>query len=89
MGIGTDGKITAIEITDVSNETPGLGQNAVKPSFTDQFKGKDSSLTVTKSGAKGNEVNAITGATITSKAVTKSVNLAMDLFKYIEKDGGE
>ncbi len=89
VGIGTDGKITAIEITDVSNETPGLGQNAVKPSFTDQFKGKNSSLTVTKSGAKENEVNAITGATITSKAVTKSVNLAMDLFKYIEKDGGE
>ncbi|MEE1025685.1 MAG: RnfABCDGE type electron transport complex subunit G [Acutalibacteraceae bacterium] len=89
VGIGMDGKITAIEITDVSNETPGLGQNATKTSFTDQFKGKNSSLTVTKSGAKENEVNAITGATITSTAVTKSVNLAMDLFKFIEKEGDE
>lgn len=89
VGIDKSGKITAIEITDVSNETPGLGQNAGRVSFTDQFKGKDKPLSVVKSGAKENEVQAVTGATITSKAVTNSVNLAMELYKKIEGEVGE
>lgn len=89
VGIDKSGKITAVEITDVSNETPGLGQNAGRVSFTDQFKGKASELSVVKSGAKENEVQAVTGATITSKAVTKSVNLAMELYKKIEGEVGK
>lgn len=89
VGIDKSSKITAVEITDVSNETPGLGQNAGRVSFTDQFKGKASELSVVKSGAKENEVQAVTGATITSKAVTKSVNLAMELYKKIEGEVGK
>lgn len=89
VGIDIAGKITAVEITDVSNETPGLGQNAVKPSFADQFKGKDAELSVVKSGAKQNQIQAVTGATITSKAVTSSVNLAMELYKKIEGEDGK
>lgn len=89
VGIDITGKITAVEITDVSNETPGLGQNAGRTSFTDQFKGKSTELSVVKSGAKENEVQAVTGATITSKAVTTSVNLAMELYKKIEGEDGE
>lgn len=86
VGIDKSGKITAVEITDVSNETPGLGQNAGRASFTDQFKGKSKNnpLSVVKSGAKENEVQAVTGATITSKAVTSSVNLAMELYNKLE-----
>lgn len=87
VGIAKDGKITAVEITDVSNETPGLGQNAGRASFTDQFKGKASELSVVKSGAKENQVQAVTGATITSKAVASSVNLALELFKSLETEG--
>ena len=87
VGIEADGKITAVEITDVANETPGLGQNATKPSFYEQFSGKNSAITVVKSGAKENEVNAVTGATITSNAVTKSVNLALELYKSLETEG--
>ena len=87
VGVGKSGKITAVEIVDVSNETPGLGQNATKTSFTDQFKGKSAELSVVKSGAKENEVNAVTGATITSNAVTKSVNLALELYKSLETEG--
>ena len=89
VGVEKGGKITAVEITDVSNETPGLGQNATKTSFTDQFKGKSAELSVVKSGAKENEVQAVTGATITSRAVTKSVNLALELYKQIEGEVGE
>ena len=89
IGIDMNGKITAVEITDVANETPGLGQNATRASFTDQFKEKAEALTVVKSGAKENEVQAVTGATITSKAVTSSVNLALELFNEITKEGDE
>lgn len=87
VGIDVNGKITAVEITDVANETPGLGQNAAKPDFTNRFVGKSEEITVVKSGAKENEVQAVTGATITSNAVTKSVNLAMELYKKIEGEG--
>lgn len=87
VGIDVSGKITAVEITDVSNETPGLGQNATKPSFYEQFSGKGSAVTVVKSGAKENEVQAVTGATITSNAVAKSVNLALELYKSLETEG--
>ena len=87
VGIDKSGNLTAVEITDVSNETPGLGQNAVKPSFTDQFKDKSGELSVVKSGAKENEIQAVTGATITSKAVVSSVNLAMELYKALETKG--
>ena len=89
VGVDKGGKITAIEITDVSNETPGLGQNAGRTSFTDQFKGKSAELSVVKSGAKENEVQAVTGATITSKAVTNSANLALELYKQIEGEVGK
>lgn len=89
VGIDKSGKITATEITDVSNETPGLGQNAGRASFTEQFKGKSSELSVVKSGAKENEIQAVTGATITSKAVTSSVNLAMELYKKLEGEGNK
>ena len=76
-----DKTVKSIEILDVSNETPGLGQNAKKESFYTQFSGKANGVTVVKSGADGenNEVNAITGATITSKAVTKAVNEALGI----------
>ena len=56
-------------------ETPGLGMKLKTPEFADQFKGKDgTALKVVKSGApKGNEIEAITSATITSRAVCKAI----------------
>lgn len=87
VGVDTNGKITAVEIIDVSNETPGLGQNATKTSFTDQFKEKANALTVKKSNPKENEVKAVTGATITSNAVNSTVNLALELFAELKKEG--
>jgi len=89
IGVDANGKITAVEITDVSNETPGLGQNATRADFTDRFKEKSEALTVVKSGAKENEIQAVTGATITSRAVTTTVNLALELFAEITKEGGK
>ena len=76
---GDDGKLTSTGISFLSiSETAGLGMNAEKPEFKDQFKGKTSEpLQLTKSGnASGQEINAMSGATITSTAVTNAVNAA-------------
>lgn len=60
------------------SETVGLGLNAQNPEFKDQFVGKSTdALSVTKNGNAGEqEINALSGATITSRAVTNAVNAA-------------
>ena len=73
VGIGTDGAITGVEILSHA-ETPGLGANAVKPDFKNRFIGKAGQLIVDKNSNDGQNVQAITAATITSKAVTNAVN---------------
>ncbi len=93
VGIAADGKITGIVPGDLSNETPGLGQNAGKEKWQLQFVGESGELEV----VKGNEaaqndtsdgkINAITSATITSKAVTSSVNAALEEFEEIGGEG--
>jgi electron transport complex protein RnfG len=53
-------------------ETPGLGDEIVKPWFKNQFKGKDlEHLVVDKTGTRKDYIQAITGATISSRAVTE------------------
>ncbi|MBR4910993.1 MAG: RnfABCDGE type electron transport complex subunit G [Clostridia bacterium] len=87
-----DKTIKAVEILDVSSETPGLGQNSAKEGFYGQFAGKRNGITVVKSGANSdkNEIDAVTGATITSRAVTKAVNEALDCAdEIIDKEAGE
>ncbi|MBO4445930.1 MAG: RnfABCDGE type electron transport complex subunit G [Clostridia bacterium] len=89
VGIDTEGKITGIQPDDVSNETPGLGQNSDKASWKAQFVGESGDLTVVKSDKSAQDntsdgkINAITSATITSKAVTSSVNAALDMYDEI------
>ncbi|MBQ6753066.1 MAG: RnfABCDGE type electron transport complex subunit G [Clostridia bacterium] len=93
VGIDTEGKITGIQPDDVSNETPGLGQNSNKSAWKAQFVGESGDLTVVKSDKAAQDdttdgkINAITSATITSKAVTSSVNEALDM--YDEIGGGK
>ena len=80
--IGVDGKIIEISILDATNETPGLGQNVTKESFYSQYKEKSGDVTVVKNGAdsSANQINAWTGATISSKAVNTAVKTAMANF---------
>lgn len=88
VGIDTTDKIVAIEVIDASNETPGLGANVLNNSFWEQFKGKTEGLSASKAGASGNEIKAVTGATISSRAVVGAVNTAFDIYKLVTKDGG-
>ena len=81
-----DGTVAGVAILDVSGETPGLGQNAAKESFYSQYIGLKKGVSVLKNGAKAenNEVDAVTGATITSTAVTRAVNTALDDFEKVK-----
>jgi len=81
-------KIEGVKVI-TSSETPGLGANASKSSFTDQFIGKGGSLSVTKNKAGADEtaINAISSATITSKAVTDCVNAACQYFEKFLRRG--
>lgn len=91
VGISAEGKIDGIKILS-HGETPGLGANATNISFYGQYKDKstESKLEVVKAGASGdNQIQAITGATITSKAVTSGVNEAIDFFTSNLKGGNK
>ena len=88
VGVNADGTINGVKVTNLS-ETPGLGAKATDAKWISQFAGKDDTVSVVKTGnAKGNEINAISGATITSKAVAQGVNSALDAAKVLmEKEG--
>lgn len=85
--IKPDGTVAGVAILDVSGETPGLGQNAAKESFFSQYIGLKNGVSVLKNGAKAenNEVDAVTGATITSTAVTRAVNKALDDLEKVKE----
>ena len=70
VGVGSDGACTGISIV----ETSGLGSNAGKPDWQAQFVGQSGKVSVTKDGG---EINALTGATITSRGVCESVTSAL------------
>lgn len=89
VGISNEGKVEGIKILTHS-ETPGLGANATNLEFSDQYKGKpiENPLQVVKTAPSGdNQIQALTGATITSNAVTKGVNDAIDFYNKELKGG--
>ena len=86
VGIDAEGKVSGIDIISQS-ETAGLGANCVKDEFKDQFVGKSGEISVVKNDPKDNEIDAITSATITSKAVTSGVNKALAAAEKLEEAG--
>lgn len=85
IGVTADGTVQGIKVGN-NSETPGLGKNAATPKFQDQFNGKvwDNPVNVIKSGTpKDNEIAALAGATITSRAVADGVNQALDAAKEL------
>lgn len=78
VGVTADGKVIDFTILE-ANETPGLGDNASKPAFRDQLKDKSADkLVVVKDPSKKENVQAMTGATISSRAVTLGVRNAVE-----------
>ncbi len=84
VSLSPDMKIRDVKILDM-NETPGLGDQVLEKSFLDQFKGKSlSQIILTKSETKEN-IQAVSGATYSSRGVTNGVKDAVQLL--IEKYG--
>ena len=73
VGVTSDGACSGISIVKTS-ETSGLGANASKDYFREQFQGLTGTASVTKDGGT---IEALTGATITSRAVCNAVNSAV------------
>jgi len=90
VGITSEGVVNGYSITDIA-ETPGLGSKAEDEDFASQFRGKDvdemDDFEVVKSDAdSGEEIEAITGATITSRAMANGVNAAVEVFEEFLRD---
>lgn len=85
VGIDPGGEVRGVEVLE-HLETPGLGARIELPEFKDQFVDKslansklvDGSLAVTKDRG---DIDALTGATISSRGVTQAVDRALHLFK--------
>ncbi len=78
VGIDADGKVTGVTVTE-HGETPGLGTKAMTVEYLEQYKG----VAEAAGGHIKNDANvdAITGATITSNAVYSSVAEALAQFE--------
>ncbi len=82
VGVTKEGKVSAVKIMN-QNETPGLGTKTAEPKFYEQFAGKqDKELALQKDGGT---IEAVTAATISSQAVTRGVQEAVDkVLKFYE-----
>jgi electron transport complex protein RnfG len=82
VGIKNDGTVNGYSITDIA-ETPGLGMKAEEEDFYSQFEDKNvSEFTVVKqTPSADSEIEAITGSTITSKAMANGCNAAIYYFQ--------
>lgn len=84
VGIGADGRIRGVIIGD-NTETPSIGKKTLASGFLDQFKDKpfDKPLQYVKSASGDYDIQAVSGATITTKGVTNAVNTAIEFYKQL------
>lgn len=85
MGVKDDGTLNGISILSIG-ETAGLGMRATTDDFKNQFKDKKvEKFEYTKNGATAdNQIDALSGATITTNAMTNGVNAGLCAFQYAE-----
>ena len=93
VGVGTDGTYKGTSILSIS-ETAGLGMRAkTDPSFLSQFNNvKVDSFTLVKDGtgsSADDKIDAISGSTVTSKAVTSGINAALAEFNILKTTGAK
>ena len=81
VGVDNENKVTGVAIISHS-ETASLGANCTREDFRAQFAGKTGELAVSKDGG---DIDALTGATVTSRAVTRAVNAALAYAGEVQK----
>lgn len=80
VGINADGSISGVQIGS-HEETPGLGAKAQEPEYLSQYAEKAAPFTIVKVAPSSDaEIQAVTGATITSRAVAGAVNTASEFY---------
>lgn len=91
VAVGIDAKTSTITGFSVlsNSETAGLGARCTEDEFVSQFAGKDATSIeyVKGGGAAGNQIDAISGATVTTNAVTEAVNSALAIYGNVLKEG--
>lgn len=85
-GLTVDGELAGVRMGSAHQETPGLGAKAETPDFYEQYNGMKTStpIGVSKTSQSETEIQAISGATITSSAVTAGVNYAIDAINQLQ-----
>jgi len=89
-GIDADGAVVSVLLVS-QNETPGLGSRAAEPAFLGQFAGlltTDGPAVVKKASDRKGDIQALTGATVTSRAVTRGVADALAIAGDLAKKEG-
>ena len=81
VGVDLDGKVTGVAVTGHS-ETPSVAQSAMTPASLKRYVGRTGTLRTTGSNA----VNAVSGATATSNAITSGVNRALSVIAKLDPD---
>ena len=83
IAMNPDGSVKAVSVVSVS-DTPGLGTKVKDGAFLEQFSDKTGQLTAVKNPPKADdEIQAVTGATYSSKGVTKAVNIAVEVYSQL------
>ena len=83
VGFALDGTVLGVEFTEI-NETAGMGMLCAEPEFKDQFKGTlVDKFILNKAGGSTapEEIDSVSGASISSGAIVNAVNAAMDFFE--------
>ena len=80
VGYNADRTIRGVSVVSHA-ETPGIGSKATEAAHLSQYEGKSGSLTISKSGA--DDITAISGASISSKAIHEAINRANDIIGSI------
>lgn len=89
MGIQPDGTLNGISFTEL-HETAGMGMRCDEPEFRDQFNGRlVSAFKLNKAGGSTaeDEINSVSGASISSGAVVNAVNAGLNFFETNVKGG--
>lgn len=77
VGVDGGGKVTGVTLLD-HHETAGVGTRVDDDAYLGRFRGK----------AAGSGVDALSGATVTSRAVARGVDAALEAVKQFEREGG-
>lgn len=83
-----DGAVAGVAVVSTGEETKDLGTKAAEPEYLEKFRGLDGNVAIVKNAPRNEgEVQAVTGATYSSKGVAKAVNIALAAYDIMQ--GGQ